>query len=674
MSPELECVPDVAQGLRIRRLGLADSRPWCEDGPAFVVGVDGELISGQSCGVAVDEIETVDHGDGVHDRTVQCSRTGPSPLGIDWHLRTFAGSAVVEMWVVVRNTGARPVTIERLDSVAIALVTGDAELLSFTSSWGEEFGPVREPMVGERVLGTDRGRSSHVQHPMFVLSRADGAVLCGGVAWSGNWVLRFEPVPEVGHHLLTGGLRNEGFAKQLRPGAEVEAPHVVLALGGEANLDTVSADLTRVGRRHWVPRSELADRLPIEWNHWWPYEDHSIDEQVFRANVDIAAELGVEVCTLDAGWFGAPGAPWTDLRGDWDVVNEARFPNGIRALSDYVHDKGMRFGLWCEIEALGRRAELAERHPDFPALRDGAPLGYVCLGNPDAADWAFRTLDRLVSVDGADWIKLDFNVDPGSGCDRTDHGHGSGDGLFEHYNGYYRLLDRVRAAHPDLVLENCSSGGLRIDLGIMRHTHLTFLSDPDWPEHGLQLLWGASIMLPPNQLLHWGYSQWHSEHRCQSLDPGDTDLEPHRIAYYRRIAMLGATGFSYRLPELSPGFRSALRLANETYRTVVRRFVRAGTLRRLTGQPERFGMGERWAGFQHSMTDRPEHLLSVFRLPGGEPQRTIRPRGLSADASYGVTRLDAARTEVRSGRELMDDGLRFELPEEGSELVLVRSR
>src|SRR5262249_18577766 len=153
------------------------------------------------------------------------------------------------------------------------------------------------------------------------------------------------------------------------------------------------------------------------------------------------------------------GSQWTDHRGDWDLVNQQRFPSGLRALSDHVHQLGMRFGLWCEIEALGPKARLAKQRPDLPALRDGKPLGYVCLGNPAAAEWAVETLDRLIREHDADWIKLDFNLDPGLGCDRTDHGHGPGDGLFEHYQGYYGVLTRIRAMHPDVVLENCSSGG-----------------------------------------------------------------------------------------------------------------------------------------------------------------------------------------------------------------------
>ena len=147
---------------------------------------------------------------------------------------------------------------------------------------------------------------------------------------------------------------------------------------------------------------------------------------------------------------------------------------------------------------------------------------------PTAQEWAYATLDRLITEYDVDWIKLDFNLDPGAGCDRTDHGHGAGDGLYEHYLGYYRTLERIRQHHPHVVLEACASGGLRIDLGLLRQTHMTFLSDPDWPEHDLQLFWGASTMLAPEVCLHWGWCEWaENKNPHQTFDPCDPNLTPN---------------------------------------------------------------------------------------------------------------------------------------------------
>jgi alpha-galactosidase len=361
------------------------------------------------------------------------------------------------------------------------------------------------------------------------------------------------------------------------------------------------------------------------------------------------------------------------------MVNSARFPGGIRALADYTHAAGMKFGLWCEIEGLGKQARLAETRPELVARRGGERLGYVCLGSRAGQEWAFETLDRLIGEYGSDWIKLDFNLDPGAGCDRTDHGHGAGDGLYAHYQGYARLLERVRAKYPEVVLENCSSGGLRIDLAIARQTHMAFLSDPDWPEHSLQCFWGASELLAPSACLHWSYCDWgFAKHRHQTFDPRDPNLKSHQLDYYTRISMLHLFGFSQKLPELPEWVFERLAHHTRVYKELVRRFVRTADLLRLTGQPKRFGEGERWSAWQYAMPNAEgipegyggEHLLFVFRLHGAEPARAVRLAGLDPARVYALAWEGEGREERRSGAELMETGLLFDgLPEEGSALI-----
>jgi alpha-galactosidase len=666
-NQEVEYVLSGDDGLKITAYQRTDGRSWLAEAvasPVFALDCDEVRINGQSPGFHLVRVDRQTLAHGAQQVTV-FGEYRPKQLQIEVYTIVYPAAALTQHWFMVRNAGTESVRISRLDSICIAVPSDDYELLYFTSGWGAEYESVRQPLQGAMVLETHRGRSSQGQHPWFALTRNNGEILSAAPMWSGNWIFRFEPLTE-GEYQLSGGLHDWEFHKDLAPGEAIESIPVVVVLGKDDDLNTVSTQYAAIGRKFWYPTNALARSLPVEWNHWWSYEDKAIDEEVFRRNADVAAELGIEVCTLDAGWFGPtePGSHWYDYRGDWDQVNTVRFPSGIRALSDYVHGKGMKFGLWCEIEGLGRYARLAEEHPDFVALRSGERLGYVCFGNPAVQDWAFDTLDRLIDAYGCDWIKLDFNLDPGAGCDRIDHGHGAGDGLYEHYRGYYRVLDQIRARHPEVILESCSSGGLRIDLGLMQHTHMTFLSDPDWPEHDLQLFWGATTMLAANVCLHWGFSEWISKHPRQTFNPWDPNLRPFQLDYYTEISQLGVFGFSQKLPDL-PGW-VAERFAHHIrhYQTLFERFVREGDLYRLTDQPKRAGLGERWAAFQYSLADGSEHLLFVFRLDGGEAQRTLRLRALRPDQRYAVTRLPEQelpeqKEETFSGRDLMDEGIRF---------------
>jgi len=670
----LVCVFGASRRLELAAFGLPGASWAVPESGLFCAEIDGQRCDTHTPGMVVRGVAVHDDVPGARHAVIELVHEEWG-FAITFHLVIYLGAAAIESWIVLRNNGTQPLRVTRLDSLALELPAGSYELLAFSGAWGAEFEPQRAPLTDAIVLESRSGRSSHGQHPWFTLLRDGQTLLSGAVAWSGNWVLRFTP-HDNGGYAFSGGMHDWQFAMDLAPGASVEAPPLALALATGHDLDATAIQFARLGRRYWYPRCPLSDMLPVEWNHWWAYEDRAIDEATFRANVDAAATLGIEVCTLDAGWFGAAdaGTHWYEQRGDWDTLNSVRFPSGIRTLADHVHARGMRFGLWCEIEGLGTRARLAVARPDLPATRDGERLGYVCLGHPAGQQWAFETLDRLIRDYACDWIKLDFNLDPGAGCNRIDHGHGAGDGLYAHYRGYYALLDRLRETHPQVVLENCSSGGLRIDLGIARRTHMAFLSDPDWPEHSLQLFWGATSMLAADACLHWGYGEWaFAEHPHQRFNPRDPALQLHQIDFYTRISMLRRFGFSQRLPDLPD--QVARRYAEHIafYTSVMRRFVREADLYRLTGQPLREGRGDRWAGFQYALPDGSEHLVAVFRLPGAEPERTLRLKCLQPDRRYTITWTDDDRQAHASGDELMRAGLIVRgLPEEGSALALLR--
>jgi alpha-galactosidase len=659
------------RGLETKLYGLPE-QSWLNvpGSTLFGVEIDGRRLTALSPELTIYRVSVDEALPGL--RHVIVGFQSAAGIVIEHHIVVYEDTALIECWQTLTNNGLAPFQITRLDSLVVNVPPSDYELFHYTSAWGEEFEPSRKPLTNTVTLETRAGRSSKGQHPWFALFRDGASVLSSSVVWSGNWVFRFERLAQ-GDFEISGGLHDWSFSKELTPGQTVESAKVVAVLG--TDLNDVSQQYARTGRTHWYPRNTLSDSIPVEWNHWWSYEDDAISETVFCENVDVAARLGVEVCTLDAGWFGPSDAEthWHDYRGDWHLVNVSRFPNGIRPLSDWTHAKELKFGLWCEIEGLGKKAHLAELHPEFVAQRDGERLGYVCFGNPGAEEWAYQTLCRLIEEYRCDWIKLDFNLDPGAGCNRTDHGHGGGDGLFEHYNGYYRILERVRQKFPEVVLENCSSGGMRIDLGILRRTHMTFLSDPDWPVHDLQIFWGASTMLAPDACLHWSYSEWaFTSHAQQRFNPRDPNLTPYQLDFYTRVGMLGMYGMSQKLPELPSWVAERLAYHHDIYRTYVRRFIRKADLFRLTDQPRRSGDGDRWAAFQYRMPGGSEHLLFVFRLRGAEPERVLSLAQLDSDREYSVDWLGLDREETRSGQALMQQGIVLSgLEEDDSALIWI---
>ena len=557
-------------------------------------------------------------------------------------LRAYHGAPVIRQRVTLRNNDDKTIRVTGIDTAAYYLALSRKAVVSgFTSAWGQEFEPFQDELAEFYVVKTLTGRSSHGRHPYvgYGPSPAD-EVFVFAPMWSGNWACRAERIAD-NTVLASAGLAEDDFWYDIEPGRTFEGPDVALSVEPSGASLLRPSSLGAVGRKHWYPPRPARAALPTEWNHWWPYRDTQISEAVFNANVDIAADLGFEVCTLDAGWFGPSdsASEWMDWRGDWHIVNRARFPNGLEVLGQHCREKGVGFGIWCEIEGLGRLATLGDKRDLLQAVRRGEPLGYVCFGCPEARPWAIEIVETLAARTNCCWIKFDFNVDPGLGCDRTDHGHGGGSGLYEHVRGYYAFLDEVRTRLPDVVLENCASGGLRVDLGILSHLHVTYLSDPDWLDHSLQVFWGAASMVEPRECLEFSNSEWSAPHRAlnahQLYDPSDPAIPLAETDTYLRAAMLHNFAISQRLPELPPGVAGRFREHNKIYREVVRTFVESGRLWRLTPQPLRTG-GERMPAFQLSLEDADRHLVFVFRLDGEAKERRTCPAGLKPAQWYRV--------------------------------------
>jgi len=623
--------------------------------------------------------------------------SGGTRLHAAWSARRIASQPVWELTLTLRNDGEHPVTITRMDP--LALDAGPAwRTHGYRSAWGDEFRPIGGHAGHNLVLESRSGRSSHGMIPWLGLERggpgsglgaragtapgehASPAALTVAPAYSGNWHIH-----AMAGGRITAGISPWQFWVELSPGESVTAPSVVLTVA--ETLDAASLALQRAVADDWLPRTAFTDSVPVEWNHWWPYEDQEVDETVIAQNAAIAHDIGIEIATVDAGWFGAADATsyWQEQRGDWSSVNTERFPSGLAALGQSIRNAGVLPGTWIEAEAVGAHSLLRAAHPEAmahtvegrrhdPSYRlqtesldptDHTFLGYVCLGSAAGREHVLESMSTLISTTGARWIKLDFNIDPDAGCTRTDHGHGPGDGLLRHYEGLYSVLDAVRERHPDIMLESCSSGGLRIDLGLARHVHGFFLSDPDYTEHHLEVLWGVRHLLPPIGILHWSWSQWRGDYPPSRLDWAA--LTPDAFDTTLRAAMLHRFGVSLRLPELRPELRERLRVHIDLFKRELAPLVRDGVLLPLTGTPERGGFGERAPVMQLNHPDG-RVVVAAFALDpfaelvgvenGGTARpETVHPRGLIAAARYTVTDLATGAVQTSTGAELLEHGI-----------------
>ena len=513
----------------------------------------------------------------------------------------------------------------------------EVTLRYWSSKWGNEWEPHQIILGTPLVFVADTGRSSENFHPFFVISDTNNSYAYA-IPWSGNWSVQ---IARIGGSVQIS-LESEN------PNLVGIGAHVVSGLWEDATNQL----LKDFREKHFATR-KLA--MKTEWNHWWPYEGTLINEDVFLRNAQVAQQCGIEVAVLDSGWFGS-GA-WEDHRGDWNQVNLTRFPSGLSGLANKTRALGIEFGIWFELESVGRESELQNKHPEYLAKRDGIPLETLCFANPHAFRWALGQLLQTIQDTKPSWIKFDFNHSPGFGCNRVDHGHTATDGHLLHIENFYLLLEKVRAEYPEITLENCSSGGLRNDYGMAQRVDFCFGSDRDWPEHALSVFWAHSHFFPAETFLGWCDSEWLADQPNQNFKLDTINVEG-QLHFILAVTLLGGFGLSQRLENFTPEQRNILRTYVELYRPSLRpRYQNKASIKYLSDQPGRAQEGARTVGFAIETTMYPP-LVMVFQLPGASETKityAVNTDGVSYEA---VDLITGQHSEVIS----VDGNLVFDLP------------
>ncbi len=426
-------------------------------------------------------------------------------------------SGLVRCRAEVTNEG-EPYAVDGL-SLALPVPVRAAELLDFAGRWGRERTPQRSPFgVGTHLREGRKGRTgadaATVLHAGTTgFGFAAGEVWGVHTAWSGNHV-HYAELTFDGHRLLGGGELLLPQEVVLARGDSYASPWLYAAYG--IGLDAIAGrfhDYLRSRPRHpSTPR-------PVTLNVWEAvYFDH--DEPRLIDLAERAAALGVERYVLDDGWFGSRR---DDLRGlgDW-VVSEEAWPGGLHALVDRVRELGMQFGLWFEPEMVNEDSDVARAHPEWimAARRDSLPVEsrhqqVMNLAVPAAYAHVRDQILAILDEYDISYLKWDHNRDLIEAGNRLDGGR---PGVHAQTAALYHLLAEIRAAHPDLEIESCSSGGARVDLGIIEHTDRVWVSDIIDPLERQAMMRWTQQLLPPELLgSHVASGRSHTTGRSHDL-------------------------------------------------------------------------------------------------------------------------------------------------------------
>lgn len=534
---------------------------------------------------------------------------------------------------VVENTGSKPITLEMLASFSLGGITpfagddapGRLRLHRFRSVWSMEGRletrafedlQLERSWVGWGVRSERFGAMGAMPVSGFFPCAVVEDV-AAGVCWGaqlvhpGPWQLEVFRRDDCA--AFSGGLADREFGhwwKTLAPGESLTSPSARLACVA-GSLDDCCAALTaaHVPALAAQPRSERA--LPIVFNEWmttWGKPSH--DNLVALARR--LHGLGVKYLVIDAGWFAPANGNWSTAHGDW-IASAALYPHGLRATADALRAEGLVPGLWFEMETCGPDSELWPR-TELLLHRNGRPITvgarrFLDLRRAETGDYLAERVIGQLRAGGFGYLKVDYNDNLGVGADGAES---PGEALRQHLEGVLAFFQRIRRELPDLVIENCSSGGHRLEPSLVGLTAMSSFSDahecPELPIIAANL---QRLMLPRQTQIWVALRQGESERRT----------------YYSLAAgFLGRICFSGDFLAINEAQFTAVRRATALYRQAVP-LIRDGLSTRHGPEVVAYRHAEGWQAVVRTHARQALVVAHTFGRAGRRPIAIPLPPG-----------------------------------------------
>ena len=626
---------------------------------AFELEVDGALLR--------DRWQWKDHRslrtpEGHEELVVELLHEG-LPISVQVHT-LLDGTAFLTRWLEIINRGERPFVISRAfpwsgiiaaEEVGTTIATRDAGRGFSLGHYGYE----RWAMEGEFSWlplpdGTYSVQTRGNKHypPLFIArDHSTGGMTVIHVESTINIEVSFTQAGDATmHHLNPWGGRylharaGVGGSPPLRvvqPGETVRTPSVHLSMV-HGDLDACVNSLHEHLRRSVTPPQPTGKQDLVEYNHTGYTLNAQISKDLLRQEVDMAAEIGVELFLVDAGWFGPKDKPWNYSVGDW-VENPLLGAGGLGEVFDYARAKGMKCGLWMPPEWVCRDTPIARAHPDW-VLENGV----LDLLKPEVEEYVYGTICSAVARFELDCYRIDGGAS--NVGERTDEAGRIENISWRYYEKLYGIYERVRRRFPDLILENCSGGGGRSDLGMMRRFHYTQLTDNWDPACQIRILNGMSLALPPQQ--------------CMPL-VGGINMRVADIDFVIRTGLFGHFTASGAFPSLARANAPTLarwKHAIDLYKNEVRPLLPTCRVFHHTPIQNYQEQGD-WVVLEYAAPDRSAAVAGAFRLAGSQSETwRFVARGLDASRRYRVWFDNQEVAVTLSGAELGTSGVPLRVP------------
>lgn len=593
------------------------------------------------------------------------------PVTVKLCYKAYQQVDIIETWTEISHQEKKAVTLKRYDSGHLVIRRGDVWLTHLHGDWAAEANITQEPLTSglQVIRNTDGARNAHCDAPELMLSldgqpcensgRTIGAALC----WSGNYELRINTNNKKEHHLYAG-IDPQSSEYVLEPKEVFATPHLALTYSTEG-MGGVSRTFHRWARTEGMLHRgmKMGDILLNSWEGL--YFDIN-EERMIQMMSDIS-QLGGELFVMDDGWFGDKYQRNDDSStlGDW-VVDKKKLPGGLNVLCSAAAKKGIRFGIWIEPEAVNTKSELFEKHPEWALQTKGRELKLgrggtqlvLDMTNPVVQDFAFKIVDDLLTkYPQISYIKWDANASIQNCGSLYLPMHKQTNLYVDYHRGLLKVLQRIRQKYPDVVIQDCASGGGRANYGLLPYFDEFWVSDNTDALQRVYIQYGTSLFFPANAMAN------HINH-CPYWNTGGRVIP---LKFRCDVAMSGRLGIELQPKDMSDEERRQVSTCFEDYKRL-RPVVQTGDLYRLVSPYNRKGV----SSLMYCKDD--QAVLFVYKTDNYYNQQLprIRLAGLNPDKTYTLTECNVRDGQKPcdlsgkqfSGRFLMEVGIEVPLWED----------
>ena len=589
------------------------------------------------------------------------------------------GTQMFSRWLEIENLSDTPLNLSRLSLLSGGIEETDISRYTDTRNkddyysvgyfnsdqWGYE-GQFSWHKLSDATLNIDtRFNRDRFRHPLiFIKNNLNGKIWFSQIGWSGGCRFTVDlNTPEkrddaylsfkaeiTSHKPMYILAPNEVFTTP-----QVHMGHII------GSFDDAVNEMHSHIRKSVFNAPEIAPETNLIGCGMGAEHDMSVETS--KSFIRQFAQMGGEVFIVDAGWVCPPNeeVEWGNYNG-LNRPHSLRYPNGITEIVDYCHEIGLKFGLWVDIENLGKFCDEYKTKPEW--------RGYNVFGEqtdrfidftiPEAAKWAEDELARIIEEYKLDLLRVDYNTSYRDYFAMRDTGFGRKECVsLRHFNAVYKMYNNLKKRFPDVIFENCAGGGGRCDLGMMKCFNHTWVSDNQCAPISLTVTNSATMALPPERV-----DRLFAGMGCHSY--GSLDLQ-------MRNTMLGHMSLNVVAPvgaQLNDIQLDFIKHSTEIYKSFIKPILPDCKVYHHT--PEIKTDSEDFYILEIASPDKKKGAATVFAMASTKKTcESIFLKGIDASLNYKVTLDNSGETYEISGRQLKTHGVEVELPcPLSSELIL----